>query len=71
MFDALLRSNKPDSAIVRGVAVATQPLESKIAEESGSETFVAVMQTIDLREGDDSSDPGRRDRARVRTTLVE
>jgi len=29
------------------------------------------MQAIDLREGDDSSDPGRRDRARVRTILVE
>ena len=32
------------------------PLVSGIRDESGGETFVAVMQAIDLRNGDDSSD---------------
>jgi len=72
MFNPLLRSNKPDRAIIRrGVAVPPNRLVSKDRGPIGRETFVAVMQAIDLREGDDSSDAGRRDRARVRTILVE
>jgi hypothetical protein len=39
--------------------------------ESGGETFVAVMQAADLRDGDDSSDPGWLDRSRVRAILAE
>jgi hypothetical protein len=46
-------------------------LVSKIGDESGGETFVAVMQAIDLREGNDASDPVWHDRARVWTILVE
>ena len=54
-----------------GLRAAVQPLVSKIRDESGGETFVAVMQAIDLRDGDDSSDPGWHDRARIRAILVE
>jgi hypothetical protein len=39
--------------------------------ESVGETFVAVMQATDLRDGDDSSDLGWLDRARVPGIFVE
>jgi hypothetical protein len=38
---------------------------------SGGETFVTVMQATDLRDGDDSSDRGWHDQARVRAVLLE
>ncbi len=47
------------------------PLVSKSWDESGGQPFVAVMQTSDLRDGDDSSDPGWLDRARLWAVLVE
>ena len=49
----------------------TTILASRRWGESGGETLVTVVHAIDLWNGDDSSDPGRRDRARVRTILVE
>ena len=39
--------------------------------KSGSEPFVAMMQTTDLRDGHNPSDPAWQDRAMVRATLVE
>src|SRR5690349_3266899 len=39
--------------------------------ESGGEPFVTMMQTADLPDGHDSSDPAWRDGARVRANLVE
>jgi hypothetical protein len=42
-----------------------------ITDESGGETFVAMMQAADLRDGDHLSDPAWHDRARVRAILVE
>ena len=47
------------------------PLVSGIWYKSGGEPFVAVMQASDLRDGDDSSDPGWLDRAQVWAVLVE
>ena len=40
-------------------------------DESGGETFVAMMQATDLRHGDDSSGPGWLDRARDRAIFIE
>jgi hypothetical protein len=47
------------------------PSVSGIWYESGGEPFVAMMQTADLPDGDDASDPAWLDRARVRAILVE
>jgi len=46
-------------------------LASRRGDESSGETFVAVMQATDLRDGDDSPDPGWHAWARVRAILVE
>jgi hypothetical protein len=53
------------------VAAVVQLLEGSRRDELGGETFVAVMQAIDFRDGNDSPDPGRHDGARVRAILVE
>ena len=39
--------------------------------ESGSESFVAMMQTTDLRDGHDASYPAWLDGSRVRAILVD
>ena len=39
--------------------------------ESGREALIAVVQPTDLRDGDHFATPGRLDRTRVRTILVE
>jgi hypothetical protein len=57
MFKALLRSNKLESRDhpPRRVAAAQPIGKQESGDESGSETFIAVVQAIDLLEGDDSS----------------
>jgi hypothetical protein len=68
MFDALFEIGR---TLIARSSDEMQRAAAKVAEESGSATFVAVMQAIDLREGDDSSGPERHDRVRVRTILIE
>jgi hypothetical protein len=40
-----------------GIPAATQPLVSESSDESGGEPFFAVMQVVDLRDGDEFADP--------------
>jgi len=53
-----------------GVSAVAQSLV-RSCYESGGETFVAVMQAANSRDGDDSSDPGWHDRARIGAILIE
>jgi hypothetical protein len=53
------------------VEICSQNSDAKIRDQSGGETFVTVMQAIDLRNGDDSADAGWQDGARFRAIFVE
>jgi hypothetical protein len=53
------------------MAYRLQPSVSGRWYESGSEPFVAMMQTTDLRNGHDSSHPAWLDGATVRAILIE
>jgi len=74
MLNVLLRWNMLGSSDRRTRSSASRPTNQLVSEdrdESGGETFVAVMQATDLWNGDDSSEPEWHDRARVWAILVE
>ena len=65
MEQASIKKCVDDAATVAATEINGQ------CEESRREALVAMVQTTDLRDGDDSSDAAWLDRTRVRAILVE
>ena len=60
-----------DSSGAGVAATRSNNIANRRWDESGGETFVAMMKAGDLRHGDDSPDPGWHDRTRIRAILIE